>query len=118
MSICAEVLRLTLELSFAKDAKDIKDKWSHIAEHASGCETCAMALKAFTKGTDAKPLAGAVANWDIDPLEFSHKLDTRLLGLANQSNELTLEIEAEKVTYLKVLDKSPNSTQRRETSVL
>ena len=101
MSICAEVLRLTLELSFISEPEDIKDKWNHIAEHASGCETCALALEAFTKGTNTKARTGAIANWDVDPLEFRYKLDTSLSGLATQFNELSLELEADKVTKLK-----------------
>ena len=101
MSICAEVLRLTLELSFISEPEDIKNRWTHIAEHASGCRTCALALEAFTKGTNTKARTGAVANWDVDPLEFRHKLDTSLSGLATQFNELSLELEAEKVTKFK-----------------
>lgn len=101
MSICAEVLRLTLELSFISKPEDVKDKWNHIAEHASGCKTCALALETFTKGTNTKARTGAVANWDVDPLEFRHKLDTSLSGLATQFNELSLKLEADKVTKLK-----------------
>lgn len=94
MSICAEVMRLTLELSFISEPEGIKDKWNHIAEHASRCKTCALALETFTKGTKTKARTGTVATWDVDPLEFRHKLDTSLSGLAIQFNELSLETEA------------------------
>ena len=101
MSICAEALRLTLELSFISEPADIKDRWKHISEHASGCKTCALALEAFTKGTNTKTRTGAVADWGVDPLEFRHKLDTSLSGLATQFNELSLKIEADTATKLR-----------------
>lgn len=101
MGICTEALRLILELSFINNPKDIKDRWNRIAEHASGCKTCALALKAFTKGTNTRPRTGAVANWDVNPLELRDNLNSSLLGFATQFNELSLEMEAEKATKLR-----------------
>ena len=101
MGICTEALRLILELSFTNDPEDIKDRWNHIAEHASGCKTCALALEAFTKGTDTKTRTGAIANWDVNPLELRDNLNSSLSGFATQFNELSLEMEAEKATKLR-----------------
>lgn len=101
MSICAEVLRLTLELSFISEPEDIKDRWDRIAEHASGCRTCALALEAFTSGTNTKTRVGAIANWDVDPLEFRHNLDTSLSGFATKFDKLSLESNTDKVTILR-----------------
>jgi len=93
MSICAEVLRLTLELSFISGSEDIEDKWNQIAEHASRCKACALALETFTNGTNTKIRTGAIVNWDVDALEFRHNLDNSLSRLATRFNELSLETE-------------------------
>jgi hypothetical protein len=101
MSICAEVMRLTLELSFASESEDIKDKWDYITEHASECKTCALALEVFIKGTNTKTRTGALANWDVDPLEFRDKLDASLSGFATQFDKLSYKLEADKSAELK-----------------
>ncbi len=100
MDVCTKALRLILELSFTNDPEDIKDRWNHMAEHASGCETCALALETFTKGTGTKTRTSAVADWDVDPLKFQHNLNTSLSRFANQFRELSLEFEAERATKL------------------
>jgi hypothetical protein len=101
MDICTEVLRLILEISFINDPKDVKYKWSRVAEHASECKTCALALEAFTRGTNTRTRTGAIANWDVNPLELRDNLNSSLLGFATQFNELSLEMEADKASKLR-----------------
>jgi hypothetical protein len=101
MSICTEVLKLTMRLSLSNDPVEIKDQWSHIIAHARQCNTCSLALEAITKGTRTKARAGAVADWDVDPLEFQNSLNTNLSRLATQFNELYLGAETDKATRLR-----------------
>lgn len=106
MDMCTEALRLILELSFISDPEDVRDRWNHMAEHASGCKTCMLALEAFAKGTDTKIRTGAVADWDVDPLKFQRNLNSSLLRFAARFEELSLEVEAERATKLgKDIDK-------------
>ena len=100
MGICTEALRLILELSFTDDPEDIRDRWNHMTEHASGCKTCMSALEAFAKGTDTKIRTGAIADWDVDPRKFQRNLNTSLSRFATQFRELSLEVDAERATKL------------------